>query len=150
MIDGVIITPRTKIIDERGMVAHMLRNDEPIFSRFGEIYFSYVHPSKVKGWHLHTKMTLNYVVVFGEIKLALYDDRNDSKTRGELMVITTGIENNYVLVTIPPNIWNGFVGLGNETSIVANCASAPHDPNEILRIDPWNNYLVKYDWLKND
>ncbi|MFH2019403.1 MAG: dTDP-4-dehydrorhamnose 3,5-epimerase, partial [bacterium] len=60
MIEGVVITPKKQIKDERGMVAHMLRRDESIFSQFGEIYFSYVYPNKVKGWHQHTKMTLNY------------------------------------------------------------------------------------------
>ena len=42
-------------------------------------------------------------------------------------------------------IWNGWKGIGNETSIVANCASIPHDPSEIDRkpaIDP----NIPYDW----
>ncbi len=31
------------------------------FQRFGEIYFSAVHPGAVKAWHMHRKMVLNYV-----------------------------------------------------------------------------------------
>ena len=34
MIDGVIITKRKQIIDERGKIMHMLRNDEKIFKNF--------------------------------------------------------------------------------------------------------------------
>lgn len=147
MIEGVVVTPKKQIKDERGMVAHMLRRDQAIFSQFGEIYFSYVYPRQVKGWHQHTKMTLNYAVVSGKIRLVLYDARDNSKTKGELVEIVTGVEENYSLITIPPMIWNGFVGLGKETSIVANCASEPHDPDEIIRIDPWKNSLVEYDWL---
>ena len=48
--------------------------------RLGEIYFSYVYPKKIKAWHIHKKMTLNYVAAFGKIKLVLYDDRQNSKT----------------------------------------------------------------------
>ena len=84
MIDGVIVTPLKQFFDERGKVMHMLRNDAKSFTKFGEIYFSTVHPNKVKGWHLHGKMTLNYAVVVGEIKLVLYDARQESKTKGQV------------------------------------------------------------------
>lgn len=53
MIDGVTLTPFGQIFDEPGKVMHMLREDSPVFSRFGEIYFSYTYPSVVKAWHLH-------------------------------------------------------------------------------------------------
>ena len=43
---------------------HMLRSDDRNFKHFGEIYFSQVYPKKIKAWHLHKKMTLNYVAVF--------------------------------------------------------------------------------------
>ena len=52
---------------------------------------------------------------------------------------------NYCLVTVPPMIWNGFKGLGSETSIVANCATIPHDPDEIVRRDPMDS-TIPYDW----
>jgi dTDP-4-dehydrorhamnose 3,5-epimerase len=82
MIDGVILTPLRQIFDERGKVMHMLREDSPVFSRFGEIYFSCTHPGVVKAWHLHKEMTLNYAVIYGEIKFVLFDDRPESTTRG--------------------------------------------------------------------
>ena len=40
MIEGVIVTPLRQIFDERGKVMQMLREDSPVFSRFGEVYFS--------------------------------------------------------------------------------------------------------------
>ena len=84
MIDGVILTPLRQIFDERGKVMHMLREDSPVFSKFGEIYFSCTHPGVVKAWHLHKYMTLNYAVIHGEIKFVLYDDRKKSPTKGEV------------------------------------------------------------------
>ena len=45
MIEGVILTPLKQISDERGKVMHMLRwKDSPVFSKFGEIYFSCTYP----------------------------------------------------------------------------------------------------------
>jgi len=135
MIDGVVITPLRQFADERGKVMHMLRNDSPVFDSFGEIYFSTVFPGAIKGWHIHKKMVLNYAVPHGRIKMVLYDDRADSPTRGELQEIYLGAEN-YNLVTVPKMVWNGFKGIGTEAAIVANCATIPHDPDEIERMDP--------------
>lgn len=148
MINGVLVQPLKQILDERGRIMHMLRVDDPYFDKFGEIYFSVVYPGVVKGWHLHKEMTLNYAVISGMIKLVLYDDRSDSSTRGQLMELFIG-EGNYTLVKIPPLVWNGFKGVGVSLAIVANCATLPHDPDEIIRIDPFDNQ-IPYSWeLKN-
>jgi dTDP-4-dehydrorhamnose 3,5-epimerase len=72
MIEGVKIIPLKIIPDERGMILKMLRNDDPFFDQFGEIYFSVVNPGVIKGWHIHKKMTLNYAVIEGNIKLVCF------------------------------------------------------------------------------
>lgn len=143
-IAGVVIKKIDKIFDDRGAIFHMLRSDDPVFEKFGEIYFSMVYPNIVKGWHIHEKMTLNYSVITGMIRLVLYDDRKDSKTKGNLMEILMG-DDNYALVKVPPKVWNGFKGMGKIPSIVANCATIPHDPEEIKRIDP-HDRKIPYDW----
>ena len=144
MIEGVIITPLRQILDERGKIMHMMRSDSPVFEDFGEIYFSCVHPGAIKAWHIHKKMTLNYAVPHGKIKFVLYDERPDSPTRGELQEIYLGPDN-YCLVTVPPMVWNGFKGLGDTMAIVANCATLAHDPDEIMRRDPFDA-AIGYDW----
>lgn len=143
-IEGLIITPLRRFPDERGAVLHMLRDDSPVFDRFGEIYFSTVYPGAIKGWHLHREMTLNYAVPVGMIKLVCYDDRDDSSTRGNLVELHIG-ELNYTLVTIPPKVWNGFKGVGPDTAVVANCSSVHHQPDEISRLDPFSD-RIPYDW----
>lgn len=147
-IDGVVIKKLTQIVDERGKIMHMLRVDDPLFKGFGEIYFSQVYPGVIKGWHLHTDMTLNYAVVSGNIKLVLFDEREDSNTRGLVQEIFMG-DNDYKLVQVPPMVWNGFKGIGTAPSLVANLASHPHSAEEIKRLDPLENH-IPYDWsLKN-
>ena len=137
MIAGVTVRSLRRIADDRGMVMHMLRADDPWFEQFGEIYFSVVNPGKIKGWHLHRAMTLNYAVVAGRIELVCHDAREGSSTRGAVWKALLG-EEAYSLVTIPPGIWNGFRGLGPAPAIVANCATLPHDPEEIVRKDPFD------------
>lgn len=144
MIEGVKIIPLKQIPDERGKIMHMLKCTDPYFDKFGEIYFSVAYPGVIKGWHLHTKQTQFYAVISGMIKLVLFDERKDSPTKGELMEIFTG-EDNYQLIRIPVGVVNGYKNIGIEPAIVANCATEPHDPNEMLRYDPLNSH-IKYDW----
>lgn len=144
MIEGVKVIQKKQIIDERGKIMHMVRNDDEHFTKFGEVYFSYSHPNTVKAWHLHKRMTVNYVCVIGKIKLVLFDDRFESKTKGTLQEIYLTTEN-YSLVSVPPGIWNGFKSLDNKFSIIANCSDIPHESEEMLR-KPYNDPYFKYDW----
>lgn len=147
MIEGVQVIPLKRIPDERGTIYHMLRCNDPHFSQFGEIYFSTIYPGVVKGWHRHREMTLNYACPFGSIKLALYDEREGSPTKGELMEVFLGTDN-YSLVIIPPEVWNGFKGMSDPHAIVANACTHPHDPSHSTRMDPFENH-IPYDWGVN-
>ena len=144
MIDGVKITKLNKIEDNRVSVLPMLRSDSKIFKSFGEIYFSTIFAKSIKAWHLHKKAILNYTCISGEVKLVLFDDRKDSKTSGKYSeyILTP---KDYFLITIPTFIWNGFIGLDESESIVANCISLPHDENEMVRRKHDDTYF-KYNW----
>ncbi len=145
MIEDVIITRLKVIKDDRGKVMHMLRNDSPVFKNFGEIYFSTINFNSIKAWHLHKEATLNYVCVKGKVKLVLYDDRKNSSTKGKIKEYDLSPED-YYLITIPPNIWNGFKGLDKGESIIANCLTLPHNEKEMVRKDPGDkNFNYKWD-----
>lgn len=145
MIQGVVIHPLRQILDERGKIMHMLRASDPHFAGFGEIYFSWVYPGAIKGWHLHKQMILNYAVPVGRIKMVLYDARESSPTKGTLQELFLGPDG-YQLVQVPPGVWNGFKGVGTEPAMVANCSSIEHHPDEIVRMDPLHNDVIPYDW----
>ena len=149
MINGVIVTPLRRIPDDRGKIMHIMKSSDQDFHTFGEVYCSTVYPGVVKGWHLHKEMTLNYVVLKGKIKFVLYDDRKDSSTYGETQEIYIG-DDNYVRVTVPPFVWNGFMGLGLEEAFVVNFTDIPHSPTEIERIPPHEKELINYDWSVKD
>ena len=148
MIQGVQVIPLKRIPDERGTIFHMLRATDPHFQQFGEIYFSSVYKHVIKAWHWHREMTLNYVCIFGRVKLVIYDERPNSPTKGELMEIFLGSDN-HSLVIIPPEVWNGFKGMSDPFSIIANCCTHSHDPSRSKRLDPLKNH-IPYDWaVKN-
>ena len=122
----------------------MLRVDDKNYKKFGEIYFSTINPNKIKAWHFHKLMTLNYAVVHGSIKLVLYDDRDVSKTKGMIQEIILSNECHF-LVSIPPKIWNGFCSSNNKHAILANCSDIPHDKEEIIRL-PYDDPKFPYKW----
>lgn len=148
MIDGVQIIPKRRIPDERGTIFHMVSSKDDHFDRFGEIYFSTIYKDAIKGWHLHHEMSLNYVCIEGRIKLVIYDDRESSSTRGELMEIFLGPDD-YSLVIVPPDVWNGFKGMTDPYAIVANCCTHAHDPRRSERLDPFENE-IPYDWARRN
>lgn len=144
MIEGVQIVPLTRIPDERGCVFHMLKATDPHFVQFGEIYFSSVYPGVIKGWKRHHRVTANYACIVGRVKVALFDDRHGSPTRGALIDRFLGPDE-YSLVVIPPGVWHGFQGMSQPAAIMASCTTEPNDPSELDRLDPQRSH-IPYAW----
>ena len=144
MINDVVTHQLKLVADERGWLMEVLREDWELFERFGQAYITAAYPQVVKAWHMHKKQTDNIACIKGMVKLVLYDDRADSPTRGEVLELFLGPDN-YQLVSVPARVWNGFKGLGGTMSIVANCATIPHDPKEIIYKDPFSPD-IPYHW----
>jgi dTDP-4-dehydrorhamnose 3,5-epimerase len=51
----------------------------------------------------------------------------------------------YSLLIVPPGVWNGFKGLVDPLSVVANACTHAHDPSRSARLDPFEND-IGYDW----
>ena len=124
----------------------ILRSDDDLFLRFGQVYMTTAYPGVVKGWHYHKKQIDNFAIVKGMIKLVLYDGREDSPTRGEVNEFFLG-QHNPLLVQIPAFVLHGFKGIGTEEAIVINCPTEVYNyetPDE-FRVDPFSPE-VPYDW----
>ena len=144
MINGVLIKSLKVFSNEKGDVMHMVRRDAPFFTRFGEVYFSFVNPGFIKGWKKHLRQTQHFAVPVGEIKLVLYDDRRGSKTKGQVQEIMIGVRN-YRLVRIPPRVWYAFQAQGGEKAMIVNCTDRPYDPDESLQADI-SEPSIPYSW----
>jgi dTDP-4-dehydrorhamnose 3,5-epimerase len=132
MLDGIIKTPLKKINLDDGSVFHGMKKNDIGFVDFGEVYFSFINKDAIKGWKLHKKMTLNLIAPIGEIKFNFIDFRPDSKTYNSLFEINLS-EKDYCRLTVPPNIWFAFKGVGEGINMLTNIADISHDPNEVLR-----------------
>jgi len=146
VIEGVKTKDLKVIPDERGFLMEMLRSDDEIFERFGQIYMTCCYPGVVKGWHYHRRQTDFFVCVRGTAKVVLYDGREDSPTKGEVNEFFMG-ERRQFLLKIPPLVMHGFKAVGSEPAFIINC------PTELFNYDepdehrlPWDADEIPYDW----
>lgn len=140
-MDGVILTSLKRIYQPKGDVFHAIKKSDLGFKTFGEAYFSTVHKGNIKGWKKHILMTLNFIVPVGSIKFVLYDDREDSTSKGQFFSTVLG-QHAYQRITIPPNIWVAFKGL-EENNLLLNVASMEHDPSEAITLELDS---IAYEW----
>jgi dTDP-4-dehydrorhamnose 3,5-epimerase len=142
-LTGVTLTPLKIIEGSAGNVMHALKATETSFAGFGEAYFSSVQLDAKKGWKKHRQMILNLVVVSGAIKFILFDDRAESPSFRQFDEITLSLQN-YHRLTVPAGIWMAFTGVSNETNLLLNIASIPHDPLEAENLPLENNIIPNY------
>ena len=144
MIEGVIHTPLSVFPGKKGSVLRAMRKDEDGYNGFGEAYFSTINQGEIKAWKKHTTMYCNLVVFEGEVKFNLFDDRQTSQTQSQNMSLSLS-RNNYARLTIPPNIWFGFKGLG-QNNVILNMASLIYDPEEVINLPLNNTIIANVDW----
>ena len=148
-IQGVRTKPLRLIPDERGWLMEILRADDPIFEKFGQVYVSGTYPGVVKAWHYHRHQVDSFACVAGTIKLVLVDMREDSPTHGHVNEFFLGTRNP-TLVRIPNLVYHGWKCVGLEPSIVVNVPTEPYrydDPDE-YRLEPHGT--LPYDWSRKD
>lgn len=146
MIEGVVCKKLKVIPDERGRLMEILRSDEAVFEKFGQVYMTTTYPGIIKAWHFHTKQNDNVTVVKGMLKLVLYDNREGSPTKGELKEFFIG-EHNPMLVHIPKLVYHGWKCISGQEAIAVNVVTEPYnydDPDE-QRL-PYDSDEVPYDW----
>ena len=128
-ISGIVLTELKQFQDENGEVLHAIKKSDREFQGFGEAYFSSVNKNKIKGWKKHKEMVLNIVVPVGEILFVIYDDRTNSDSYNTFQEVKLS-SNNYKRLTVPSNLWVGFMGIGDGTNLLLNVANLTHDPDE--------------------
>ena len=151
MIHGVKTKKLSVHCDERGRLMEMLRSDDPDMDvRFGQVYMTTAYPGVVKAWHYHQKQTDHFVCTRGMMKVVLYDDRENSPTKGEVNVFCIG-EYNPLLVEIPPLVYHGFKCISDYEATVVNLTTECYDyknPDE-FRLPPHGG-PIPYDWTRAD
>jgi dTDP-4-dehydrorhamnose 3,5-epimerase len=124
----------------------MLRSDDDLFEKFGQIYVTTTYPGVVKGWHMHKKQVDNIACVKGMLKLALYDGREGSATEGEVNEFFIG-EHNPTLIHVPNEVYHGWKCISDNEAMVVNAPTELYnysEPDE-HRL-PHDTDEIPYDW----
>lgn len=148
MIKDVEVKKLKIIPDKRGRLMEILRSDESIFQKFGQVYMTTAYPGVVKAWHYHKKQDDYFTCISGKMRLALYDARKNSPTYKEVNDFTISLDNP-MLVRIPKFVCHGFKCVGDKEAVVINTPTRPYNPNtpDEYRIDTFDND-IPYDWRK--
>ena len=142
-IDGVFLTPLKIIYHPKGDIFQGIKKSDNGFSGFGEAYFSTIRDGEIKGWNRHKRMTLNLVVPLGKVFFVIFDNRENSNTRGSFFEVELSPDN-YQRLTVFPGLWMAFRGNSSGTNLILNVADMEHDPDEIERSD---QDQIDYNWV---
>ncbi len=150
LIEGIRVKTAKVLSDERGRLGEILRSDDEFFEKFGQVYFTTTYPGVVKAWHWHKKQTDHFYVAKGTIKVALYDSRTESKTKGCVNQIYMG-QHCPAVLKIPPGVCHGWMCVGADEAYIINLTTELYDYNQPdeFRIHPHDND-IPYDWTRKD
>ncbi len=151
MIHDVKVKPLKLLADFRGFLMEMLRSDDDLFQRFGQVYITGCRRGLAKAWHYHRIQTDHFVCVAGRALLVLCDTREASPTRGQAQEFVLEAPPNErhppLLVQIPPHVLHGFTALDCDEARIVNV------PTQLYRYEapdehrfPWNSAEVPYRW----
>ena len=128
MINGVKIKNLDVKKDDRGSFSEILRADEIVDPKFGQMYVTTATLGQTKGKHYHNRKLEWFCVVSGKGLLTLVDIES-----GERQEIEMG-DDNMVTVEIPPKVWHAVKNTGDkEMFLVAHISELynPEDPDTI-------------------
>src|SRR5512136_211604 len=137
-ISGVKVHRLRLIPDDRGWLMELLRSDWEEFEKFGQAYATTCYPGVIKAWHYHKLQTDHFTCVCGLAKLAIYDTRDDSPTKGLVNEFYLGTLNP-ILVKIPRTVYHGFTAAGDEMAIIVNF------PTHLYNYEKPDEYRLPYD-----
>lgn len=107
----------------------------------------------VKAWHYHHVQYDWWYIASGQLQVALYDNREESRTYRKKLEFKLGERSKYgsdtfeACVCIPPGVLHGCRVLSPEADLFY-ITSQTYDPNEEGRI-PFNSELIPHNWGEN-
>ncbi|MBT6170068.1 MAG: dTDP-4-dehydrorhamnose 3,5-epimerase [Flavobacteriaceae bacterium] len=127
-LDKIKFKSQKKIETDGGDIYHIMKIKNHQDFEFKEAYFSFIEFDFVKGWKKHLKMYSNLIVPIGEVKFTFVSE--DFKNVKQIILGN----DNYGLLSIPPNIWFSFKGISKDQNIILNLSNLEHDKKETKNI----------------
>lgn len=122
-IQGVVVYPLMKFVDERGWLAELFRHDELNEEFYPAMaYVSVTEPNVQRGPHEHeSQADLFCFIGAGNFKLRLWDNRQDSPTYRNVMTMFVGADNPQAVI-IPKGVVHAYKNISRiEKGVVINC-----------------------------
>ncbi len=130
--------------DPRGTLTELLRTDwSDVYGDsmpFAQVYTSTTEPGVARDidtWHVHQNQTDRFYCVSGRIVVAIADPREDSLSRGKLMLVELSAQEDApapLMVTIPARTLHGFVVTSEGTATLLNFPTQLYDPQDEGRL----------------
>jgi dTDP-4-dehydrorhamnose 3,5-epimerase len=153
IIFGVEIKQLKTHRDQRGFFREVIRVNDQFFqeaSNFGQWSHSLMQRNVVKAWHYHHIQTDWWYIAKGQIEAVLYDNREESPTYKQKMLIYMGDANSgnskfqEVCVKIPPGVLHGLKVLSDDAHLFY-ITSHTYNSNEEGRF-AYNSSIVGHNW----
>lgn len=107
-IAGVEIIELGNVLTRSGSLLEVFRSDwKGVDIVPQHVLWVQLNANCVTDWHRHDRQADHLVGVGGNIRLALWDDRQDSPTRGQHEIIRLGALRP-VMVIVPIGVWHGL------------------------------------------
>jgi dTDP-4-dehydrorhamnose 3,5-epimerase len=150
-IEGVRVELLTPHADHRGSLLEIMDPTKPFWDE--PVVYAYrftIKPGRIKGWGMHKRQADRYFVCSGELRVVLFDGREDSPSHGRLTQFSFA-DRVSGLVRIPPGVWHADQNIGDQEAIVINFPTRAFDRNDPdkYRIDPHSGEIA-FDWTLRD
>ncbi len=139
MIDGVKIIKLTTHEDDRGFFREIFRFPKQFEGiPVGQLSHSMVQEGVVKAWHGHAYQSQWNYVVSGQLQVALYDNRKDSRTYKELYEFVVGDGLDPLAYYFPPGVFHGYKCIQGPMQIIY-ATSGVYDLEDEVRMEQLQN-----------
>jgi dTDP-4-dehydrorhamnose 3,5-epimerase len=129
-IHDVKTIPLNNVITRSGSVTELFRTD---WTEIGiapqHVILATMNPGGVTDWHRHSKQTDHLIAISGNIKLCLWDSRQDSPTYNAVDVIRMGLTRPLIAI-VPPGVWHGLRNESGLTAQYVNINDVPYNHSD--------------------
>lgn len=126
-IDGVTVREVLHVPRDHGIITELYRPQwDPTGMPVVHAYQSRLYPGAIGAWSCHAHTIDRLFVNQGNLKVVLYDGRDDSRTAGKINELYVG-DARPALVVIPIGVWHGLQNLGDADALVLNFPSNAYD-----------------------
>lgn len=147
MIEGVKIKLLKVNLDKRGDFRELLRFNEGLLDKIAQVSIGRTLPGVIKAFHWHKNQDDIFYVLKGNIRVVLYDPRENSTTKGITQELFLGESYTPQALFVPRGIFHGYQVIGEKEVEVLYIMNQVYDPSDEHRIS-YNDPSIGFNWDK--